>query len=100
MRRRAEVNQLQGVDSRLIWPDEIKRRLRTHCLATKERADKLTDAWAQHPLMGRAYMPSYRYGTDLVLKLVKDHQPSEIIPVLYGARGMIDAVTVQKVLSH
>jgi len=25
MRRRAEVNQLQGVDSRLIWPDEIKR---------------------------------------------------------------------------
>jgi sarcosine oxidase subunit beta len=25
MRRRAEVNQLQGVDSRLIWPEEIKR---------------------------------------------------------------------------
>ena len=25
MRRRAEVNQLQGVNSRLIWPDEIKR---------------------------------------------------------------------------
>lgn len=25
MRRRAEVNQLQGVDSRLIFPDEIKR---------------------------------------------------------------------------
>ncbi|NUQ36781.1 MAG: FAD-dependent oxidoreductase [Caldilineales bacterium] len=25
MRRRAEVNRLQGVDSRLIWPDEIKR---------------------------------------------------------------------------
>jgi sarcosine oxidase subunit beta len=25
MRRRAEVNQLQGVDSRLIWPKEIKR---------------------------------------------------------------------------
>ncbi len=25
MRRRAEVNQVQGVDSRLIWPDEIKR---------------------------------------------------------------------------
>lgn len=25
MRRRAEVNQIQGVDSRVIWPDEIKR---------------------------------------------------------------------------
>ncbi|MCL4869269.1 MAG: FAD-dependent oxidoreductase [Anaerolineae bacterium] len=25
MRRRAEVNQLQGVDSHLIWPDEIKK---------------------------------------------------------------------------
>ncbi|MCZ6676540.1 MAG: FAD-dependent oxidoreductase [Candidatus Poribacteria bacterium] len=25
MRRRVEVNQIEGVDSRLIWPDEIKR---------------------------------------------------------------------------
>jgi sarcosine oxidase, subunit beta len=25
MRRRAEVNQIEGVNSRLIWPDEIKR---------------------------------------------------------------------------
>ena len=25
MRRRAEVNQIQGVDSRLIWPDEIQK---------------------------------------------------------------------------
>lgn len=25
MRRRAEVNQIEGVDSRLIWPEEIKR---------------------------------------------------------------------------
>jgi hypothetical protein len=43
-------------------------------------------------------MPSYRYGTDLVLRLVKEHEPSKVIPILYGAKGMVDSVTVQKVL--
>jgi hypothetical protein len=74
--------------------DEIKRRLRTECLATPERSEKLTDAWAKHPLMGRAYMPSYRFGTDLVLALLKEHGPATMIPILYGADGVRDCVTV------
>ncbi len=76
--------------------EEIKKRLRQRCMATPERADKLTDAWAKHPLMGRAYMPSYRYGTDLVLRLLRQHGPAKMIPILYGARGVCDCVTVQK----
>lgn len=79
--------------------EEIKRRLRTKCMATPERANKLTDAWAQHPLMGRAYMPSYRFGTDLVLELVREHGPAKMIPILYGARGICDCVTVRDLAS-
>jgi len=78
--------------------DEIKGRLRSECLATKERADKLTDAWAQHPLMGRAYMPSYRFGTDLVLDLLQKHGPAVMIPILFQARGVCDCVTVRKLV--
>jgi hypothetical protein len=80
--------------------DEIKRRLRNDCLATPERANKLTDAWAQHPLMGRAYMPSYRYGTDLVLALLEEHGPQKLIPVLYGAKGVCDCVTLRKLAAQ
>jgi len=76
--------------------DEIKKRLRSRCMATPERANKLTDAWAQHPLMGRAYMPSYRYGTELVLSLLREHGAAKMIPILYGARGVCDCVTVRK----
>lgn len=79
--------------------EEIKRRLRQQCMATPERANKLTDAWAQHPLMGRAYMPSYRYGTDLVLSLLKEHGAAKMIPILYGAKGICDCVTVRKLAS-
>ncbi len=78
--------------------DEIKRRLRTECLATRERADKLTDAWAQHPLMGRAYMPSYRFGTDLVLDLLDKHGPATMIPILFQARGVCDCVTIRQLV--
>jgi hypothetical protein len=67
-------------------------------MATPERANKLTDAWAQHPLMGRAYMPSYRYGTELVLSLLREHGAAKMIPILYGARGVCDCVTVRKLV--
>jgi hypothetical protein len=75
--------------------EQIKRRLRSDCLASQERADKLTDAWAKHPLMGRAYMPSYLFGTNLVLKLIRDHGPAKMIPILYGLRGLCDCVTIK-----
>lgn len=73
---------------------EIKRRLRSDCLASPERADKLTDAWAQHPLLGRAYMPSYLHGTNLVMRIVREHGVAEAIPILYGLQGLNDCVTI------
>jgi hypothetical protein len=77
---------------------EIKERLRNDCLATQERAEKLTEAWAKHPLMGRAYMPSYRFGTDLVMGLLAEHGPEKMIPTLYGAKGLVDCVTLMQKL--
>ena len=47
MRRRAEVNRLQGVDSRLIWPDEIA--LLCPCLDLSERP--------RFPIMAALYHP-------------------------------------------
>ncbi len=79
--------------------DEIKRRLRRDCLSTQERADKLTDSWAKHPLMGRAYMPSYLFGTGLVLDLLRKHGPAKLVPVLYGTRGLCDCVTIHQLLA-
>jgi hypothetical protein len=78
--------------------DEIKRKLRSECLTSQERADKLTDAWARHPLMGRAYMPSYRFGTALVQKMLRAHGPERMIPILYGVRGLCDCVTIQQLV--
>jgi len=74
--------------------DEIKSRLRNNCLASQERADKLTDAWAQHPLLGRAYMPSYLHGTNLVLRILRDHGNAKAIPILFGMQGLNDCVTI------
>ncbi|MBI5537160.1 MAG: hypothetical protein HY898_30840 [Deltaproteobacteria bacterium] len=81
-------------------PEEIKRRLRSDCLASQERADKLTDAWAKHALMGRAYMPSYLFGTDLVLRLLREHGPEKMIPIFYGLRGLCDCVTIHDLVAQ
>src|SRR6201986_4840297 len=48
MANRAEVNRLQGIDSRVIYPDEIKR------LAP---AMQVEDAHATYPIMGALYHP-------------------------------------------
>lgn len=47
MRRRAEVNQIQGVDSRLIWPDEIKELCPTLDLSDHPR----------YPILAALYHP-------------------------------------------
>lgn len=80
--------------------DEIKARLRRNCLSTQERADKLTDAWAKHPLMGRAYMPSYLFGTKLVLELLLQHGAAKMIPIFYGTRGLCDCVTIRDLVAR
>ena len=48
MANRAEVNRLQGIDSRVIYPDEIKR------LAPAMQVD---DAHATYPILGALYHP-------------------------------------------
>jgi hypothetical protein len=81
------------------WQQEkVRGLLRNDYLCSDERADKLSGAWGRHPLLGRMYLPAYRAGTDKVAALRKRHPPEEIIPALYGVRGLVDLVTIDQVL--
>jgi len=72
--------------------------LRREFPVTMERADKLSGAWGRHPLLGRMYLPAYRTGTELVAELRRRHPPGVILPALFGARGLVDAATITRVL--
>ena len=81
------------------WPQpEVAEVLRRDYLCTAERADKLSDAWGRHPLMGRMYLPAYRAGTDRVAELRRRFPPERVLPALYGCRGLVDVVTIGRVL--
>ena len=81
--------------SYLTWKEKVLREevakiLRADFLVTEERADKLSGAWGQHPLLGRMYLPAYRSGTLRVAEWRKRHKPEDILPALYGCHGLVD----------
>jgi len=81
------------------WPEQdVAAALRAECLVTAERAGKLSGAWGRHPLLGRMYLPAYRAGTEQVAELRRRHPPEVILPALFGARGLVDAATLERVL--
>jgi hypothetical protein len=79
--------------------DEVAATLRQDFLVSLERAGKLSGAWGRHPLLGRMYLPAYRAGTEKVAALRRVHQPEVLLPVLYGARGLVDITTIDKLLA-
>jgi hypothetical protein len=89
--------------SYLTWHERLPERdvaaaLRAECLVTEERAGKLAGAWGRHPLLGRMYLPAYRAGTEQVAELRRRHPPEVVLPALFGARGLVDAATLESVL--
>ena len=89
--------------SYLTWGEgrpqaEVAATLRHDFLVSNERADKLSGAWGRHPLLGRMYLPAYRAGTRKVAALRRVHKPEVFLPVLYGACGLVDIVTIDKLL--
>lgn len=89
----------------LTWSVKLPQRdvadvLRREYLVSDERADKLSGAWGRHPLLGRMYLPAYRFGTEAVAKLRKEHPPEKIIPALFGCEGLVDIVTIGQVLGQ
>jgi len=89
--------------SYLTWGEgtpqgEVAATLRRDFLVSPERADKLSGAWGRHPLLGRMYLPAYRAGTRKVAALRRLHKPEVLLPVLYGARGLVDITTIDKLL--
>lgn len=89
--------------SYLTWGEkrersEVAKTLRRDFLVSEERADKLSGAWGQHPLLGRMYLPAYRAGTDKVAALRRTHPPNRVLPAIYGCFGLVDIQTVDAVL--
>ncbi len=78
--------------------EEVAKILRRDFLVTAERADKLSGAWGQHPLLGRMYLPAYRCGTEKIAQLRRSHPPDVVLPAIYGCHGLVDGETVDEVL--
>jgi len=77
---------------------EVAGILRREYLVSEERADKLSGGWGRHPLLGRMYLPAYRAGTEKVAELRRRHPDEKVIPALYFCRGIVDVVTIDRVL--
>ncbi|NJD33092.1 MAG: hypothetical protein FIB04_14535 [Gammaproteobacteria bacterium] len=91
--------------SYLTWKEgaaqpDVAATLRRDFLVSLERADKLSGAWGRHPLLGRMYLPAYRAGTELVARLRRKYPPEVVLPALYGARGLVDALTLPRMLGE
>lgn len=89
--------------SYLTWHEGLEQRdvaatLRNDFLVSEERADKLSGAWGRHPLLGRMYLPAYRFGTELVARLRRDYPAQKVLPALYGCNGVVDALTVERAI--
>jgi hypothetical protein len=89
--------------SYLTWKErapqaEVATILRRDFLVSEERADKLSGAWGRHPLLGRMYLPAYRAGTETVARLRRKYPPEKFLPVLFGCRGLVDVVTIERAL--
>jgi hypothetical protein len=89
--------------SYLTWHEKVEQKevaavLRRDYLVSEERAEKLSGPWANHPLMGRMYLPSYRVGTERVAGWLKKYPPKVVIPTLFGCHGLVDIVTIETVL--
>jgi len=90
--------------SYLTWGEGVQREkvaatLRRDFLVTEERADKLSGAWGQHPLLGRMYLPAYRAGTERVAEWRRQYPAERILPAIYGCDGLADIVTVEEILT-
>ena len=78
--------------------EEVAAALRRDFLVSEERADKLSGAWGQHPLLGRMYLPAYRAGTEHVAELRRRFSAERVLPAIYGCNGLVDICTVDEVL--
>ena len=89
--------------SYLTWKEgweqpDVAAALRRDFVVSEERAGKLSGPWAKHPILGRMYLPAYRAGTDKVAALRRRHSDADVLPAIYGCRGLVDVATVDRIL--
>jgi hypothetical protein len=88
----------------LTWQEEgpeaeVAAAIRRDCLVSAERAGKLAGGWGRHPLSGRMGLPAYRAGTEKVAALRRAHPPERVLPALFGAKGLVDIVTIDEAIA-
>jgi len=88
----------------LTWSEgmqqaEIAKVLRNDYLCSEERSDKLSGAWGRHPLLGRMYLPAYRFGTMAVARMREQRDAARILPALFGCNGLVDITTVEQAIA-
>jgi hypothetical protein len=79
---------------------EVAAALRRDYLVSLERAESLSGAWGRHPLLGRMCLPAYRAGTERVAELRRKYPPEQVLPALYGYRGLVDLNTVEQTIRN
>jgi hypothetical protein len=89
--------------SYLTWKEnvpqpEVAQILRRDYLVSAERAEKLSGAWGRHPLLGRMYLPAYSAGTEKVAMWRRFYPANHVLPILYGAKGLVDITTAESAL--
>ncbi len=89
--------------SYLTWSEgweqpDVAAVLRRDFVVSDERAGKLSGPWARHPILGRMYLPAYRAGTDKVAALRRELADANVLPALYGCRGLVDVATIDRVV--
>lgn len=81
-------------------PNEVEQIARRECLLSAERANKLTNAWGKHPLLGCTGMLAYAVGTQIVGDLLRIYGPEKVIPALYGVHGPADIITLPEMIAQ
>jgi sarcosine oxidase subunit beta len=103
MRRRAEVNRLQGVDSRLVWPDELARLCPQLDLSSRPRYPILAALY--HPPGGivRHDAVVWGFAREAARRGVHIHQQTEVVGIdvrqgavqgVHTSRGYIQTRTL------
>ncbi|MBI4149924.1 hypothetical protein HY488_00815, partial [Candidatus Woesearchaeota archaeon] len=75
--------------------DEIKRFVAEDCAQSDAIVDKMSRAWATHPIIGPMYGPAYYMGTKVLRKAIKDKGAEAVARVGLHLEGLVDIVTFQ-----
>jgi len=73
--------------------DEVRRHIAEDCVQADPIVEKLSGAWAQHPIIGPMYGPAYHHGREIVSQAIRDHGRIPVARIGYHLQGWVDIGT-------